>query len=71
LIIFNHFSLFFLPHRGEPFETWGSAPDPAPAGSLFFVFFGPPLPPPPTEKKRGERGKEAEEKKRRGERRGE
>ena len=29
------FSRFFLPRRGNRFKTWGSAPDPAPAGGLF------------------------------------
>ena len=36
-------AIFFSPHRGwKPFETWGSAPHPAPAGGLF-AFLPPPL----------------------------
>ena len=57
-------ALFFFPPTCSPlktFETWGAAPDPAPAGGLIFC---PPSPPRTRGKKAGQKGGKEEKKER-------
>jgi hypothetical protein len=41
---FDFFLFSFCAHRGNAFETWGSAPHPAPGGELFLYFLSWPPP---------------------------